>query len=371
MNVVHSCTSESFSGLEQYVLDLVDWQNRNNLNVTLFCREGTELQKHAQERDIRVWKIPQASSPGPRLWYQMYRRWNDFKHATLHMHAGGEPKYHLPWLSNAHVRSILHYHIWIDHKKRDPLHRLLFSQIDEVWTSSESARHNLSNLLPVDYEKIRVVQYGRQAKTLSNGPKSQWRKSGRDRLAIPSDAILGVCIARIEPIKGISELFDAFIEIALDRPKAHLAIVGNASPNNQEAKNFERDLREHHKNLPDNLRTRLHLPGYLNQPEEILCAADFYVLPSYEESMSLAMLDALILGLPIIGTQSGGTPSVVRPGETGILVPPKNSKLLAQALECFYDDEHSRTILSTGAQRLGQTFEREEIFQNIVSWYNA
>ncbi len=105
-----------------------------------------------------------------------------------------------------------------------------------------------------------------------------------------------------------------------------------------------------------------------------MTAADFYVLPSYEECMSLAMLDALILGLPVLGTNSGGTPSVARPGETGWLVPPRDRPALARALDGVFTalerDPQALAPLSSAARALGSTFERETIFRRVWEMYD-
>ena len=120
-----------------------------------------------------------------------------------------------------------------------------------------------------------------------------------------------------------------------------------------------------HQALDESLKRRLHLLGFVSPCEPYLAAADFYVLPSYEECMSLAMLDAAIMGLPIVGTNSGGTPSVVRPQETGELVPPRDARALGSALEAFFADPEQCRRLGAAARELGREFDREAIFGRI------
>lgn len=386
MRVVHSCTSNSFSGLEQYVLDLATWQYSRGHDVELFCRDGSTLEKKARERGLPVWTIGSRAKPSPRLWAELLSGWKKRLSASetvLHMHAGGEPWYHnvplgvlratplLKKWSSRMIKTILHYHIWINHRKTDPVHRAMFLGVDEVWTSSESARAHLASLLPIKRDRIRVVPYGRDVNKLLSAPRGQWREEFRAKLQLADDDILGVCVSRIEPIKGIGELFDAFVKIAPRFPKAHLAVVGGPSPDNEEARKFSEDLNLRYSKLPAEVKARFHFLGFVNPCEPVLAASDFYVLPSYEECMSLAMLDAAILGLPILGTNSGGTPSVARPDETGMLVPPQDSKQLAGALEGFYRDVNVCRRLGEGARALGLKFDQESIFGQIWDWYGA
>jgi D-inositol-3-phosphate glycosyltransferase len=377
MTVIHSCTSDSYSGLEAYVLELAGWQYRAGQSVVLYCRENSQLEKNARAQGIPLWTIPAKAKPGPLLWAKMASRWRDRVAGgpvVLHMHAGGEPWFHMPWLSARPknlVRTVLHFHIWINHKKKDLFHRAFYSGIDEIWTSSETAKVHLSTLLPVSRDKIRVVPYGRDVQGLLDFPRKKNRDEFRAQYNLAEDEVLGVCISRIEKIKGVRELFDAFVEIAPRQPKAHLLVIGDASPCNPEAEQYTQELRVKYAKLSDDVRRRLHLPGYLSDCRPAFAAADFYILPSYEECMSLAMLDALILGLPVIGTQSGGTPSVVRPEETGMLVPPANPIALAEALNRMYSDPEQRAQLGRGAKALGPSYNQNEIFRRISHWYEA
>ncbi len=377
MKVIHSCTSDSFSGLEAYVLDLVTWQYQQGKDVELFCRTGSRLEELARERGIPVWTIGAKDKPGLRFWARIIGQWRRHLSAgevVLHMHAGGEPRYHLPvLLRRPHrlIKTVLHYHIWINHRKTDPLHRAIFRGIDEVWTSSETARAHLATLLPVARERIRVVAYGRDVKRLTQAPAAQWRAEVRTKLGVTATDILGVCVSRIEPLKGVGELFNAFAQAAVKHPNAHLALVGDASPNNAEAQALSEDIHARHAAMPAELGRRLHLLGFVSPCEPVMAAGDFYVLPSYEECMSLAMLDAAILGLPVLGTSSGGTPSIVRPDETGVLVPPRDADALATALETFYRSPELCIRLGEGARQLGRQFNQEDIFRQIWEWYGA
>src|SRR3954466_14759010 len=100
-HVVHSCASNSFSGLEHYVLDLVTWQHQHGKSVELYCREGSELCRRAEAGGGPVWKIGAHDRPGPRLWLRTLKEWkakiaalkSDDK-IVIHLHAGGEPWYH-------------------------------------------------------------------------------------------------------------------------------------------------------------------------------------------------------------------------------------------------------------------------------------
>ncbi len=82
----------------------------------------------------------------------------------------------------------------------------------------------------------------------------------------------------------------------------------------------------------------------------------------------------MALKLPVVGTQSGGTPSVVRSGETGFLAIPKNAESLLKELEEATDKafNHAESFKNLGltASSLVEQFEKTQVFENIWTSYN-
>ncbi len=379
--VIHSCTSLSFSGLERYVLDLADWQNRNQVDVLLVCRESSELFEHAKKRNIPTWTITKDVKKGPLAWLQLKRGWKELNHSDkniiLHMHAGGEPQFHLPWLiarPKNLSKIILQFHLWITLSKHDLWHRFIYSRIDEVWCSSASAKKQLIKILPFT-KKYRAVNYGRNIQKMNDFlvHHSDSRNQLRKEFGIPSSAILFLNVSRIEPIKGALEYFESFCNIAKKNENIYALLVGDVSPNNAEAKICFEKIKSQHLQLPQNIQKRFIMPGYRSDYLELLNASDFYVLPSYEECMSLALLDALIMGLPVVGTNSGGTPFVVRENENGFLVEPQSVHALEIGLQKAYEvvsvsSEKYKTMVNQ-SKAIGELHDQEKIFKTILLSY--
>lgn len=377
LRVVHSCTSLSYSGLERYVVDMAAAQHRAGIPVELYCREGGQIAREAGRRGVKLWLIAADQKPGPHLWWKERGEWRRRREEArgvgqrlvLHMHHHGELWFHKPWLG-AVDKSILQFHLWITHGKKDPFHRWLYSGLSEVWCSSEAARAQLAAGLPVPQDRFRVVLYGRDLQRLQALPMEQLRRETRAKLGIEDDATVALTAARIEPIKGLRELFDAFAAVAPRHAGAHLVIVGGPSPENEEAAVFAAALSDSHRALPEALRRRIHFTGMAPSIDGYLAAADVYVLPSYEECMSLALLDALALGLPAVGTCSGGTPSVVKEGETGFLAEPRSAPALENALERFFSaSAEDRGRLSVNARRLGAAHDERQVFEALLAAY--
>jgi glycosyltransferase involved in cell wall biosynthesis len=83
----------------------------------------------------------------------------------------------------------------------------------------------------------------------------------------------------------------------------------------------------------------------------IYAAADLSVLPSLAEATSIAGLEAMASGLPLVGTRVGGIPTILEDGVTGLLVPPRDPKALAAALRRVIGDGELRRRFGAAARR--------------------
>lgn len=132
--------------------------------------------------------------------------------------------------------------------------------------------------------------------------------------------VIGV-IGRLDEQKGHKYLFET-LNLIKTIPWI-LWVVGDGSlKNNLEL--LAKDL---------NLRERIIFLGARRNIPEILSQIDIFVLPSLWEGLGLAVLEAAAAGKPIVASRVGGIPEIIKDGETGILVLPKNVKSLADGLE--------------------------------------
>lgn len=141
-------------------------------------------------------------------------------------------------------------------------------------------------------------------------------------LAVESDAPVAVYTGRLHRAKGLRELVVAWARVARQRPDARLWLVGEG-PDRDELYDLILDR---------DLRGRVIMPGAFDAVDEILQAADLFVLPSHEEGMSLSLLEAMAAGLPVVASDIEGNRGLIRHGEHGILAPPRNPDALAAAI---------------------------------------
>lgn len=156
-------------------------------------------------------------------------------------------------------------------------------------------------------------------------------------LRLPTDGPLAVYTGRLHPGKGLDVLVTAWRQIANQWPDARLWLAGEGPSRDA----LEQQIHQL------GLDGRVVPAGSFDHVEELLWAADLYVLPSLEEAMSVALLEAMAAGLPIVTTDIPGNRPLIVHQEHGLLVPPGDASALAAAMARLVE----QPLL---AQRLGR-----------------
>lgn len=98
--------------------------------------------------------------------------------------------------------------------------------------------------------------------------------------------------------------------------------------------------------------------------------ADIFVMSSVSEGFPMAPAEAMVLGVPVIATSVGGIPELIEDGVSGVLVPPKNAKMLAEAIKTVLLDKNLRDSLSVnGQKRINENFSPKIICQKLLDYY--
>lgn len=158
--------------------------------------------------------------------------------------------------------------------------------------------------------------------------------------------------SRLVPEKGISELLQAFSEIHYAKP-IELWLVGGYSENLEKYKNEAYKL---------NIQNRVKFFGYVENPNDYVASMDIFIHPSYNEAFSLAIIEACMLGRPIIASRVGGTPEIID-DSTGILINPKNSDEIKDAINKMI--ANNKKTLEYGIKARKKAFDKFD-FQKIV-----
>jgi len=163
----------------------------------------------------------------------------------------------------------------------------------------------------------------------------------RKALGLPAEGPVVGTVGRLVPVKGHAWLLRSIPFVLTEFPAAHFVLVGDGP------------LREELTWLAEELGIGRHVTflGTREDVPECLTAFDLFVFPSLNEGMGLALIEAMVLGLPVVATTVGGIPDIVVDGETGTLVPPCDERALAAALVGLLQDPHRRRMYGEAARR--------------------
>jgi glycosyltransferase involved in cell wall biosynthesis len=154
-------------------------------------------------------------------------------------------------------------------------------------------------------------------------------------------------VGRLAEEKGLTCLIDAWPFVRERFPQAQLKLVGEGP--------MRERLTAHIQTL--SLESHIQLLGAQQDPNGLLKKADLFVLPSREEGMSIALLEAMALAIPLVASDISGNRKLVTDGVEGKLVPPDNPERLAQAIVSQWSDFPSAVRQGFAArERVSQRF---------------
>jgi len=143
----------------------------------------------------------------------------------------------------------------------------------------------------------------------------------RAGLAPPRATLVG-SVGRLDEQKGYEYLVGAARRVVDQRPDVYFAVAGEGPSRPA----LERLVAE------SGLDGRFRLPGFVDDVTSFLSALDVFVSSSLWEGLPLAIVEAMLLGRPVVATDVGGSPEAVIPGRTGTLVPARDADALAEAI---------------------------------------
>ena len=158
-------------------------------------------------------------------------------------------------------------------------------------------------------------------------PDADARRRVRAALGVAQDRVVVVVVSRLVRHKGHPELLAAMADVA----DAELWVVGERL-----ASDHGEDLETAF--LASDLGTRLRRLGYRDDVADVLAAADIFALPSHFEGLPMSVIEAMLVGLPVVATDIRGPREQVEDGITGLLVPPGTVAPLAGALNRLVAD---------------------------------
>jgi glycosyltransferase involved in cell wall biosynthesis len=203
-----------------------------------------------------------------------------------------------------------------------------------VWAVSDEVASSIQVPVSRNPTPVEVMLHGVDVETVSRGGAA--RRVARERLGFDDGHFVYGTVGDVPPGKDRGTMLRAFAEVHRTLPRSRLVVVGAALR--------ERQLRGLAHEL--GVDRAVHLVSAGDDLPGLLPGFDTLVLSDAHDGHSVAVVESLAAGVPVVATRVGGIPELVVHGEYGVLVPPRDPGSLAVAMRCLARDEGVRGRLT-------------------------
>ncbi len=203
-----------------------------------------------------------------------------------------------------------------------------------------------------------------------DGPRSDAARAAARRtlgeshpdLASHEQSRIVVFTGRLHEAKGLRDLVRAWPMVMLRWPQARLWLIGDG-PDREELFELILDL---------GLRDSVVMPGAFDDVQDVLAAADLFVLPSYEEGMSVSLLEAMARGVPVVASDIPGNRLLVDHQDHGLLAPVRDPVRLAQTIhEVFAAPRAAQRRAALAHERVGERYSLRRMAETHLALFET
>ena len=225
---------------------------------------------------------------------------------------------------------------------------------------SSAVKRSAVTQLRLPEERITVIERGRDPRKL--GQRSLERRSRvRHALGIADEAPVLLNVGRQEFQKGQKYLLLALRRIILDHPETVLLLAGREGLSSPD---LDHVLNE------SGIAGHVRILGHRDDVPDLLAAADLFVFPSLYEGIGGAVIEAMGLSLPIVGSDLPALRELIHDGQNGILVPIQSPQELADAIVHLLDDPgHAQALGTRGREIFLERFTAEHAHDRLAGLY--
>jgi len=225
------------------------------------------------------------------------------------------------------------------------LNRWFYGQAsDHVVAVSTGIKEHCLNSGLCSEDKVTVIHPALDTTAFRAGVIPRMRL--REELGLSDDSLVIGTNARLEVQKGIDFLLETFRDVQAQEPRAELVIAGHG----KQRLILEAQAREL------GIADKVKFCGFRSDIPVVLAGLDLFVLPSRTEGFGVALVEAMAMKLPVIGTRVGGITDILAGETCGVLVEHGDVKGFADAIVKLLQDPETRSRLGLAAQKRAQAF---------------
>ncbi|MFC1991160.1 glycosyltransferase family 4 protein [Chloroflexota bacterium] len=232
--------------------------------------------------------------------------------------------------------------------------KMVLRNANSVIALTEDMREEMRKIFNRD---IKVVPNGIDLEKFDGLPKNEMR----DKLQFKPDEKLVIFVGRFRPEKGVEYLIKA-MEIVSQSDCSSRLILAGEGPEEENLKSLTEQLK---------LRGCVEFVGQIPNKKvpEYLAVSDIFVLPSLSEGFPLVLLEAMASGLSIVTTRVTSLPEIIKDGENGFLVEPRNPEQIAEKVLLLFKDHELMGEISRNNKEKAKYYSWDNIVNSIEEIY--
>ncbi len=358
IRVLHVVTSLEPGGMENGVCNLARALTDRGVETSVACLERSGPFAARLPDPSAVIVLGKTSGFSLKAVFALWKEVRRLRPRVIHTHNLGPLIYgalatwwgrSVPLLQGEHSQLAP----WELTSRRLKQRRRLYKACRAIHTVSEPQRDELIKL-GFPGERIEAIPNG--VDTARFRPSD--RNAARQLLGLPSDSVVLGLVGRFGPHKGHQTLLEAFGMIAQMHPRAVLTFLGGGGSE-------EQDIVASVANHPS--RDRVHVSGFRSDLEACYPALDLLVLPSTNEGMSNAAIEAMACGVPVLANAGTGNEAILTSGHDGWISDLRQAEALAAELtKCLADPAKMRFA----GEKARQTVESRFSLVQMVDAYH-
>jgi len=188
----------------------------------------------------------------------------------------------------------------------------------------------------------------------------------RNQFRIKQDKKVILFLGRLHPIKGLDTLIPAFAKVIKKEPGAVLVLAGPSE------NNYKETIKSEIGNWKLEIGENVILTDMLVGDDKItaLRESDVFILPSYTEAVSMATLEAMYFGLPVIVTKNSGLSSIIKRDGAGLVVEKDVNQVAEAVLKILRNSELAEKMGERGRELVNNEFSGAKVAEKFLKEYN-
>ena len=357
IRILKFMTNYACGGTEKQVLNLISRMDRKQFDLRFGCLQRSgDFVKHFQALNIPITAFPIRKLYHPETFRQQLKFaafLRSERIQIMHSYNFYSNVFAIPAARMAGVpvvlASIRDRGVYLTPAKK-LFQKTICSMADKILVNADSI-HDWLQEEKYPAAKIRVIKNGIDMSLYEEPVR---RGELRKEFGIPADAPLIVMLSRLDPKKGVVDFIHAAAQITRLRPEVFYLIAGENLQTQTNSLSHDADFHRELIQLVEShgMKDKIIFAGHRPDVPQILAESTVSVLPSHSEGLSNTLLESMAAGVPVVATEAGGNPELVRAGITGLLVPPQAPQLLADAIVKILEDKNMARRMSEQSRQV-------------------